>query len=702
MAVLQNDELRSERIRNVVLLGHSGAGKTSLADALLARAGAVPRVGRVDDGTSVLDTDPESVKRKISLSVGFAPFEWKASDGETYRINLLDTPGYADFDGEVDAALGVADLAVFVVSAVDGVEVQTELLWRRAVARGVPRMVFVSKEDRERADFHRVLDELRIAFGSGLAPLELPLGEAGTLHGIADVLTEEALEYEPGGTHRSAALPADVVDEEHRLHDTVVEEIVSGDDEQLERYLSGDPLSVADLERTLRREVLECTEVPVLLGSATTGVGLDRLADYLCELGPSPLDRSVRVAAGDDFVEVPADVSATPLLYVFKTIGDPFVGQLSVFKVLSGVVRTDDHLVNSRTGADERLHGLFVLRGKEQMPVAEVRAGDIAAVSKLVSVRSGDTLAPKGLPVRVEVPERPAAQYGVAIVPRTQADDDKLGTALARLQAEDPVLVVDRDAETHQTVLRGLGDTHVSVAIERLARKFGVNVETAPMRVAYRETIARRAEAEGKVKKQSGGHGQYAVAQLRVAPLERGAGFEFVDAVVGGAIPRNLIPAVQKGVEESMAAGGVHGFPVIDVRVECYDGKYHSVDSSEMAFKTAASVGFKEALASAGVVVLEPVSSVRVSVPSASQGDVMGDITTRRGRVMGTDAGDHGEHVITAHVPTRELLRYAVELRSMTGGRGRFVAAHDHYDVLPSHLVDVARAEFAGTPRRSG
>jgi len=440
----------------------------------------------------------------------------------------------------------------------------------------------------------------------------------------------------------------------------------------------------------------------VRLGSAATGVGLDRLADLICELGPSPLDRPVAVVAGDDVVEVHADTAAKPLLYVFKTIADPFVGQLSVFKVLSGIVRTDDHLVNSRTGADERLHGLFVLRGKEQAPVVEVRAGDIAAVAKLVSVRTGDTLAPKGLPVRVDAPTRPAAQYGVAIVARTQADDDKLGSTLARLQAEDPVLGVDRNGETHQTVLRGLGDTHVSVAIERLARKFGVNVDVVPMRVAYRETIARRAEAEGKVKKQSGGHGQYAVAQLRVAPLERGAGFEFVDAVVGGAIPRNLIPAVQKGVEEAMAAGGVHGFPVIDVQVECYDGKYHSVDSSEMAFKTAGSIGFKEALAAAGVVVLEPVSLVRVTVPSASQGDVMGDITTRRGRVMGTDAADHGEHAITAHVPTRELLRYAVELRSTTGGRGRFTAAHDHYDVLPSHLVDVARAEFAGTSRRSG
>lgn len=683
-------DLATERVRNMVLVGHSGAGKTSVADALLARAGAVPRAGRVDDGTSALDTEPESVKRKISLSLGVAPFEWTASDGDTYRINLLDTPGYADFEGEVEAAMSVADLAVFVVSAVDGVQVSTELLWRKAAQRRLPRMVFVNKEDKDRADFHAVLAQLTATFGSGFAPLELPIGEAGTLHGIADVLSEQAFEYEPGGTHHTEPMPVEVADEEHRLHDALVEEIVAGDDEQLERYLSGDALSVAELERTLRHEVLDCLEFPVLLGSAATGVGLDRLADFVCELGPSPLDRPATVIAGDEFVEVPADKGAKPLLYVFKTIADPFVGQLSVFKVLSGTVRADDHLVNSRTGTDERLHGLFVLRGKEQTPVSEVGAGDIAAVAKLASVRTSDTLAPKGTPVRVDVSPLPVPQYGVAIVPRTQADDDKLGSALARLQTEDPLLAVDRSDETHQTVLRGLGDTHVTVALERLARKFGVNVDTAPVRVAYRETIAGRADVEGKVKKQSGGHGQFAVAQMRVSPLPRGSGFAFVDSVVGGAIPRNLIPAVQKGVEEAMAAGGLHGFPVVDVQVECYDGKYHSVDSSEMAFKTAAATGLKDALAKAGVVVLEPVSLIRIEVPGDHQGDVMGDITTRRGRVLGTDSGDHGAQVISAHVPTRELQRYAVELRSMTGGRGRYSAEHAHYDVLPSNLVDAA------------
>jgi elongation factor G len=595
---------------------------------------------------------------------------------------------------EVEAALSVADLAVFVVSAVDGVEVQTEVIWRRCATLGLPRMVFVNKEDKERADFHRVLDQLRTTFGSGFAPLELPIGEEAAFHGVADLLSDQAFEYEADGKHHSEPMPADLEEEEHRVHDELVEEIVSGDDEQLERYLSGEVPSVAELEKALAHEVLEGKEFPVLLGSALTGVGVDRLADFICEIGPSPADRPVTVQAGDQEVSVSADADGQPLAYVFRTIADPFVGQLSMCKGLSGTIKTDDHLVNATTGTDERLHGLFHLRGKEQTPATELVAGDIAAVAKLAGTRTGDTLAPKGSPVRVATSPPPPAVLGIAVRPRTQADDDKLGGALQRLQAEDPALVVERNEETRQTLLRGVGETHLAVSLERLARKFGVNVDTEDVRVPYRETISGQAEAEGKVKKQTGGHGQFAVANLRVEPLPRGEGFVFVDSIVGGAIPRQYIPAVQKGIEDTMASGGVHGFPVVDVKVNCYDGKYHNVDSSEMAFRTAASVGFKDALAKAGVVVLEPISLLTVRVPAAYQGDVMGDINARRGRVQGTGSSD-GESEITALVPTAEILRYAIDLRSMTGGRGSFVATHDHYDVLPSHLIDKAKATLA-------
>lgn len=679
----------TDRIRNVVLLGHSGAGSTALAEALLVRAGALTRRagGGANQGANLLDTDPEATKRQMSLSLHMAPFRWTATDGLEYQVNLLDTPGYPDFVGAVEAALSVADLAVLVVSAVDGVEVQSELLWQRAGRLGVPRLVFVTKEDKERADFHAVVQQLRDTLGGHVVPLELPLGEARSLHGVADVLSEQAFEYEPGGTHHTEAMPAEIVAEEHALHDQLVEEIVAGDDEQLERYLSGEVPSVADLERALRHEVLDGEEVPVLLGSAVTGVGIDRLADFLCELGPSPADRPVTVHAGDQQVPVAPDPAGQPLVHVFATVADPFVGQLSLFKVLSGTVRADQHLVNVRSGADERFHTMFRLCGRQQTPVDTVVAGDIAAVARLASTRSFDTLAPKGSPVRVPAPVLPEAQLSVALLPRTQADDDKLSGALAKLALEDPVLRVERVDETHQTLLCGLGDAHLAVTLERLQRLFGVNVDTEAVKVPYRETIAGHAEVEGKVKKQSGGHGQFAVTNLRVSPRARGAGVEFVDSVVGGAIPRNLIPAVERGVDEGLAAGGPHGFPVIDVRVECVDGKYHSVDSSEMAFRTAAMLGVKEALAAAGSLVLEPVSLLRVRVPAWQQGDVMSDISARRGRVMGTEQTDDGHSEVLAHVPTSEVLRYAVDLRSITAGRGSFTIAHDHYDVLPDSLV---------------
>jgi elongation factor G len=380
---------------------------------------------------------------------------------------------------------------------------------------------------------------------------------------------------------------------------------------------------------------------------------------------------------------------------VFKTIADPYVGQLSIFKVLSGTIKADDQLVNPASGVTERLHGLFVLRGKEQTPVTDVVAGDIVAVAKLAGTRTGDTLAPKGTPVRVAPIEQPAAVLAWAVRPRTQSDDDKLSGALQRLQAEDTALVSERNDETKQTILRGIGETHLGVALERLARKFGVNLDTEELRVPYRETITGTAEAEGKYKKQSGGHGQFGVAWLRVEPLDRGGGFEFVDKIVGGAIPRQFIPAVQKGIEETMHNGGVYGFPVVDVRVECFDGKYHSVDSSEMSFKMAGALGFKEAITKAGVVVLEPISVLRVTVPAQYQGDVMGDINSRRGRVQGTEPVGDGAQEVTALVPTSEILRYAIDLRSMTGGRGRFTAEHSHYDPLPAHLLDKAKASLA-------
>jgi len=676
------------RIRNVALVGHGGAGKTTLAEALLYCSGAINRQGRVEDGTTTTDFDPEEVKRGISLSLALAPFE---HDG--YKINLLDTPGYADFVGDVHAALRVADLAVFVVSAVEGVEVQTEAAWRIAAQLDVPRMIFVNKLDRERASFERTLDELREKFGAGVAPLELPIGEELSFRGVADLLTDTAYFYEGGpdakGRATPGTIPDDMADREHTVHDNLVEGIVVADDDLMERYLEGETISPKELEDTLALGVDQASVFPVVCGSAVKLVGIDRLAQFICEIGPSAQRRPpVKVRAGDGETEIASDPDGPALAFVFKTVADPYVGKVTFFKTLSGTVRPDAQLTNPRTHADERLHGLFTMRGKEQDTLSEVPAGDIGAVAKLSDTGTGDTLAPKGTPVVVPTIQALEPALSIAIVPRSKGDEDKLMIGLHRLQDEDPALRVSRNDETKQTLLSGMGETHLSIVTERLARKFGVEVNTEEVRVPYRETITAQAEAEGKYKKQTGGHGQFGVAFLRVEPLDRGAGFEFVDKIVGGSIPRQFIPAVEKGIAEAMATGGVFGFPVVDVRVTCFDGKYHPVDSSEMSFKMAGSLGFREAMAKASPVLLEPISMLEVVVPVAHQGDVMGDLNARRGRVQGTESAGTGEQIITALVPTSEVMRYAIDLRSLTGGRGRFTLEHDHYDLLPSHLTD--------------
>ncbi len=684
------------QIRNVALVGHGGAGKTSLAEALLHRAGAITRMGRVEDGTTVCDYDPEEHKRGISLSLSVAPLEW-----HDHKINLIDTPGYADFMGDVAAALRIADLAVFVVSAVDGVEVQTEVAWDLAATLGLPRMVFINKLDRERASYDATLAQLRDRLGAGVAPLELPIGTEADFRGVADLLTDTAHIYNGGAPH-TEPIPDDMEALEHQVHDNLVEGIVVADDAMLERYLEGDIPSLDELEHTLHDGVAAGSVFPVVVGSATREIGVDRLADFIVEIGPSPLDRPATITAGSgngdapDPIPVPAEAGADPLAFVFKTIADPYVGQVSLFRVLSGTLRPDDRLVNSRTGTDERLHGLLTMRGKDQETASELVAGDIGAVAKLASTATGDTLAPKGKPVVVAPIPQPEATLALAVVPRTQADEDKLASALHRLADEDPALRVERVDETHQTVLHGTGETHLQITIEKLTRKFGAKVDTEDVRVRYRETITGSAHnVEGRHKKQTGGHGQFGVCVIDLEPLPRGDGFEFVNKIVGGAISRGYVPAVQKGVEEAMSMGGVYGYPVVDLKVTLTDGKEHSVDSSEMAFKVAGRLAFRAAMAQANPVILEPISRLEVSVPLDLQGDVMGDLNARRGRVQGTETSGDGRQSVIALVPTSEIQRYAIELRSLTGGRGRFHAEHDHYDVLPAHLVEAVRREVS-------
>ncbi|HKA94160.1 MAG TPA: elongation factor G [Acidimicrobiia bacterium] len=661
----------SAKVRNVALVGHGGSGKTSLAEALLFVTGTIPRTGRVEDGNTVSDFDPEEARRGISVSMAITPFEH-----EDTKVNVLDTPGYADFVGDVAAAFRAADLAVFVVSAVEGVEVQTEMAWRMAEQANLPRAVFVNKLDRERASFSRTLDDLKAKFGAGVAPLELPIGEEGSFRGVVDLLTDTAVTYDATpGKGSGGPIPDEMEGEEHSVHDALVEGIVVADDDLMERYLADESIEVKELEQALAKGIAEATVFPVLCGSATKLIGVDRLASFIVHEAPAP--------ASED-----GDGAVPPVAFVFKTIVDPYVGRVNLFKVLQGTIKTDASLVNNRTVSEERLHQLSVMRGKEQDSTGEVPAGDIAAVAKLNDTSTGDVLGARGADVGIAPFEPPKPVLPVAIRPKSKSDADKLANALHRLLDEDPALRLERNSETKQTLLWGVGETHLSIARERLHRKLGVEVETDDVDVAYRETITGTAEAEGKYKKQTGGHGQFGVAFVRVEPQERGAGFEFVDQIVGGAIPRQFIPAVEKGILEAMENGGVFGYPVVDVKVTLYDGKYHSVDSSEMSFKMAGSIGFKEAMAKANPILLEPISELVVTAPEQYQGDLMGDLNSKRGRIQGSGAVGHGEMEIVAQVPTSEVLRYAIDLRSITAGRGRFEISHSHYDPVPTHLVE--------------
>jgi elongation factor G len=670
-------------IRNVALVGHHAAGKTALAEALLAATGAIARQGSVEKGTTVCDFEPEEVHRQLSVSFASAPFTY-----EGVKVNLLDVPGYADFASEMAMALAVTDLAVVVVSASDGVQAQTEDAWRAAGSLGMPRMVVITKLDRERADFEGTLAEVAKIFGAGVAPVQLPIGAEAKFNGVVDLLDDTATVYTPGEgppvAGREGPMPEELVNQEHAIHEQLIEGIVVGDDDLTARYLDGETIERHELEVALAQGVADGTVFPVLCCSSITGVGIDRLAHALVELVPSAERRPpVPVRAGTETTEVSCDPNGPPLLAVCKTLSDQHAGRISLCKVVSGTITPDLVLVNPRTRAEERLHVLETLRGHETTPVRDALAGDFLAVPRLNGTKTGDTLAPKGSPVVVSLPAPEPPALAVAVRPASRADEDKLMSAIHRLAEEDPSLTVTRVDETHQTVLGVAGEVHLAVTVERLSRKYGVTVEREEVLIPYRETITGDAEAEGRYKKQTGGHGQFAVVHLRVQPLERGEGFEFRDEVVGGAIPRQYIPAVEKGVREAMDQGGLNGFPVVDVAITCDDGKFHAVDSSEMSFKMAAGMALRAAMEKAGPIILEPISRLEVTVPSELQGDVLGDLHSRRGRVQGTDTADDGHQTIVALVPTASLARYAIDLRAISGGRGRFRTAHDHYDTKP-------------------
>lgn len=665
-----------DRIRNVAIVGSVGSGKTTLAEALLYRAKIIERVGTVEAGNTVTDFEPEEQEAHQSQSLSLASFEWR-----DHKINLLDVPGLPDFEGELHAALRAADFLVVVVDASSGVDFQASRIWRMAAKEGLPRMVFINKLDKEHTSFDSVLSELRDRFGAGIAPLELPIGEGEGFHGIADLLTDEAWIYDSGHSEIEP-LPDEMVDREHEVHDALVEGIVVGDDDVLERYLEGEVPSIEELESVMSKGVAAGQVFPVVCGSASGPIAVDRLADFLCEIGPSPQSRPpLEIEVGDSLVQVAPNPDEDTLVYVFKTVADPYVGQISLFRVVTGTLKKDQHLNNARTRGDERIRTLMTMVGADHQEVSELIAGDLGATAKLSDTHTGDTLSSASGSVRVAPPAWPEPMLSFAIVPRTAKDEEKMATALHRLCDEDLTLVLGHNEETHQTLLSGLGDTHLKSAMKKMSRKFGVEVDAETPLIAYRQTVMRSIEAEGKYKKQSGGHGQFGVASIKVEPLPRGGGFEFVDAVTGGVIPRQYIGAVEAGIREAMANGGEAGYPVVDVRATVFDGKHHSVDSSEMSFKMAGRLAFNVAMESAGTVTLEPVSELEITVPIECQGDVMGDIASRRGQVRGSESGEPGEQTIAAVIPEAELLRYSIDLRAMTGGRGRFTASHDRYEV---------------------
>ncbi|MBI2906062.1 MAG: elongation factor G [Chloroflexi bacterium] len=678
---------RTEQIRNITLLSHGGAGKTSLSEAMLFDSGAINRLGKVEEGNTTSDYDPDEAKRQISINMSLLPCEWKDS-----KINVIDTPGYADFVGEVKAAIRVADGAVIVICAASGVEVGTAQVWQFTSEPLLPRLIFVNRMDRENADFYSTLEQAQARFGKGCVAAQVPVGEASGFQGVVDLIGMKAY---LGPEAKASEVPQALQEKAASLREKLVEAVAETDDNLITKYLEGGELTEAELRQGLATGARSGKIVPVFTGSATQNVGVAALLDAVVSYFPSPKESREAVATnplkGSEEVLPPAEDGPLTCL-VFKTTADPYVGRLSYFRVYSGVFHSDSPVWNSTKGKAERVGQIFVIRGKSQEPIGQLAAGDIGGVAKLAETATGDTLSSKDHPLVLAPIEFPKPVFSVAVSPKTKADLDKLGQTIARLTEEDPTLHVRKDADTNEMVLSGMGESHVEIAAEKMRRKFGVNVTVDTPKVPYKETILSSVKAEYKHKKQTGGHGQYGHVVLEVAPLPRSAGFEFAEKVVGGAVPKNYIPAVEKGLAEGLQEGVLAHYPVVDVKVTLVDGSYHPVDSSEMSFKIASLQAFKKGLQGGRPVLLEPVVNLRVTVPEQFTGDVMGDLNTKRAKVLGMNPED-GTSVIDAQIPLAEALRYATELRSITQGQGVYTMEFSHYEEVPAHVAEKVIAQ---------
>jgi elongation factor G len=686
-----------ENVRNVAMMGHGHAGKTSLVSAMLYTAGATQRLGRVDDGTAPTDYDDEEISRKMSISTGLACAEWANT-----KINFLDTPGFNMFVHEAKLALPVIDAAVVVVDGVAGVEVVTQRVWAYCEEYNMPRVIVASRMDRERADADRVLESLANAFGRNVIPLELPIGKEKALSGVVDLVRMKAYTYELGGNGKGkeGEIPANMKDAAQAAHEKLVEMIAEGDDALMEKFFEAGTLAEEDLVPALHNAIREDKIFPVLFASGLGNVSADRLMDFIVEFTPTAIEHDAirgEVTSGNGEPPSRKESDSEPVsLYVFKTVSDPFAGRISYFKVFSGILKNDVTLMNFSRGSQEKLAHISVMQGKNAIPVTELHAGDIGAVAKLKDTLTGDTLGDKSAPIQYPKVKLPEPAITFAIEPKTRADEDKLGVGIHKLLEEDAMLRFFRDPQTKEFLIAGTGQQHIEVTVSKMKKRYHTEVNLKAPKVPYRETIRGRADVQGRHKKQTGGHGQYGDCKIKMEPLPRGSEFEFVNDIFGGAIPKNFIPAVEKGIKDAAARGYLAGYPVVDFRVVLYDGSYHDVDSNDLSFQMAGRIAFKKAMEQAKPTLLEPIMGVEITVPDEFAGAIMGDLNSRRGRIQGMD-NKGGNTIVKAEVPMSEMLTYGADLTSMTQGRGSFNMEMHHYDIVPGQLqekiIEKAKAE---------
>ena len=666
-------------IRNIALVGHGGTGKTSLAEAMLYSTGVLKRLGKVDDGTSVGDYLPEEVKKKFTISASLIPCEYKDC-----KINVVDTPGYADFYFEVAGAMRIVDSMLMMFSSTAGVEVQTQVAWDDYPQ--VPKIAFINKMERENADFYKVLAQIKETFSDNVVPIQLPIGTADTFKGIVDLVKMKAFMFEGNsGKMTESDIPADMMDDVEMYKLELIEAAAEANDDLLTKYLEGEEITDEEIKSGIKAAASNGSAVFVLCGSVTNNIGISSLMDFMVDCSPTP-DFNALVKG--------KDAAAEPFsAQVFKTIADPYIGRLTMFRIFSGKLKADSIVYNANKEKDEKITQLFVMTGKEQAAVPELNTGDIAAVAKLSVTSTSDTLCTKAKPVIMDPINFPIPTLSMAIEPKSKADEDKLSGALQKIIEEDPTITVVKNTETHQTILTAMGDTHVDIILDKLSRKFGVDVVSKEMRIPYRETIRSMVEVEGKHKKQSGGHGQYGHVWIKFEPYEDGQ-FAFEENDFGGSVPRNFFPAVEKGLQEALDEGVLAGYPVTNLKATLYDGSYHSVDSSEMAFKMAARLAFKSGMEKAKPVLLEPIVNVEIEIPDTYMGDIIGDLNSKRGRVMGMEPSGK-KQIVKAQVPLGEMARYTIDLKSITQGRGKFKMEVDHYEEVPSQDADkiIAKAK---------